>query len=38
MVEFKKRITKSASNKYIFDPIKRVKWKCFEDTVKKQQR
>ena len=35
MVEFKERISKNASNKYIFDPIKREKWKSFEDTVKK---
>ena len=34
MVEFKERITKTGSNKHIFDPIKREKWKSFEDTVK----
>ena len=35
MVEFKEKISKNASNKYIFDPIKREKWKSFEDTVKR---
>ena len=35
MMEFKERISKNASNKYIFDPIKREKWKSFEDTVKR---
>ena len=35
MVEFKERISKNASNKYIFDPIKREKWKSFQDTVKR---
>ena len=35
MVEFKERISKDASNKYIFDPIKREKWKRFEDPVKR---
>ena len=35
MVEFKERISKNASNKYIFDPIKREKWKRLEDTVKR---
>ena len=35
MVEFKERISKNASNKHIFDPIKRKKWKSFEDTVKR---
>ena len=35
MVEFKERISKNASNKYIFDPIKREKWKSFKDTVKR---
>ena len=38
MVEFKERISKNAYNKYIFNPIKREKWKSFEDTVKEQQR
>ena len=32
-VEFKERITKNESNKNIFDPIKREKWKSFENTV-----
>ena len=36
MVEFKERISKNAPNKYIFDPIKREKWKSFEDTVKRK--
>ena len=35
MVEFKERISKIASNKYIFDPIKKEKWKGFEDAVKR---
>ena len=35
MVEFKERISKNASSKYIFDPIKREKSKSFDDTVKK---
>ena len=41
MVEFKEKINKNAYNKYIlynkyiFDPIKREKWKSLEDTVKK---
>ena len=35
MVEFKERITQNASNKSIFDPIKKEKWKSFEDTVKR---
>ena len=35
MVEFKERISKNTSNKYIFDPIKREKWKSFQDTVKR---
>ena len=35
MVEFKERISKNASNKYIFDPIKRKKWKNFQDTVER---
>ena len=35
MVEFKERISKNASNKHIFDPIKREKGKRFEDTVKR---
>ena len=35
MVEFKERISKNASNKYIFDLIKREKWKNLEDTVKR---
>ena len=35
MAEFKERIGKNASNKYIFDPIKREKWKSFQDTVKR---
>ena len=35
MVEFKERISKNASSKYIFDPIKREKWKSFEDAVKR---
>ena len=35
MVEFKEIISKNASNKHIFDPIKRKKWKSFEDTVKR---
>ena len=35
MVEFKERISKNVSNKYIFDPIKREKWKSFQDTVKR---
>ena len=35
MVEFKERISKNASNKYIFDPIKWEKWKSFEDTLKR---
>ena len=34
-VEFKERITKNESNKNIFDPIKRKKWKSFENTVKR---
>ena len=34
MVEFEEKIFKTGSNKYIFDPIKREKWKSFEDTVK----
>ena len=34
MVKFKERISKNASSKYIFDPIKRGKWMSFEDTVK----
>ena len=44
MVEFKEKINKNAYNKYIlynkyiFDPIKREKWKSLEDTVKRQQR
>ena len=29
MVEFKERISKNTSNKYIFDPIKREKWKSY---------
>ena len=35
MVEFKERISKNASNKYIFNPIKREKWKSFKDIVKR---
>ena len=35
MVEFKARISKNESNKCIFDPITREKWKSFEDTVKR---
>ena len=35
MVEFKERISKNVSSKYIFDPIKREKWKSFEDAVKR---
>ena len=35
MVKFKERIGKNASNKYIFDPIKREKRKSFQDTVKR---
>ena len=35
MVEFKERISKNESNKYIFGPIKWEKWKSFEDTVKR---
>ena len=35
MVEFKERIGKNASNKYIFNPIKREKWKSFKDIVKR---
>ena len=35
MAEFKERIGKNASNKYIFDSIKREKWKSFQDTVKR---
>ena len=35
MVEFKERISENASNKHIFDLIKREKWKNFEDTVKR---
>ena len=35
MVKFKERISKNASNKYIFGAIKREKWKGFEDTVKR---
>ena len=35
IVEFKERISENASNKYIFDPIKKEKWKSFEDTVKR---
>ena len=35
MVEFKERISKNASNKHIFDPIKRKKWKNFQDTVER---
>ena len=35
MVEFKERISKNASNKYILNPIKREKLKSFEDTVKR---
>ena len=35
IVDFKKRITKNESIKYIFDPIKTEKWKSFEDTVKR---
>ena len=36
MVRFKERISKNASNKYIFDPIKREKWKSFQHTVKRK--
>ena len=35
MVEFKKRTTKTGSNKHVFDLIKSEKWKIFEDTVKR---
>ena len=35
MVEFNESISKNASNNYIFDRIKREKWKTFEDTVKR---
>ena len=35
MVEFKERISKNPSNKYVFDPIKREKWKSFKDTEKR---
>ena len=35
MVEFKEKISKNASNKYIFDPIKRKKCESFEDIVKR---
>ena len=35
MVKFKERISKNASNKYIFDPTKREKWKSFQDTAKR---
>ena len=31
--DFKERITRNASNKHIFDPIKREKWKSLEDRV-----
>ena len=35
VVKFKERISKNASNKYIFNPTKREKWKSFEDTAKR---
>ena len=35
IMDFKERITKNESIKYIFDPIKREKWKISEDTVKR---
>ena len=35
MVEFKERISKNTSNKYIFDSITREKWESFEDAVKR---
>ena len=31
--DFKERITRNASNKHIFDPIKREKWTSLEDRV-----
>ena len=36
IVRCKERISKNASNKYIFDPIKREKWESFQHTVKRK--